>query len=420
MVLKRPRKVRCRASPVPCRDGGRADPGGAAAASSRPRSGSTDRGRRGLRRRGDRAPSTGPGAFDRLDRLGPGLVGRVPRLRPRAQRRAGPAPAGPVPRRSARSLMPASSGSRPMPRSTGATRRVPGRRARARRAAPSRPRSTRPRSGAGRPELGPWTSSLDPPEFEAGVRTIVEHIEAGDCYQVNLTRRLTCDRAGRSGRALVRAREPATRRRTRRSCAPAPPTSASATSRWSPRRPSASSRVDGPAGRDPSDQGHRDVTGAAAREREGPGRERDDRRPRPQRPRPRVRAGLGAGAGAVRARAAPRARAPREHRARHAARPTSGSAGCCARRSRPRRSPARRSRACCRRSRTSSRCARGVYCGAVGWIDTDRGPRRPRGRDPHVHGDARRRRSSASAAASPPTRTRPRSGTRPSSRPRAS
>jgi para-aminobenzoate synthetase component 1 len=27
------------------------------------------------------------------------------------------------------------------------------------------------------------------------VRTIVEHIEAGDCYQVNLTRRLTCDRA---------------------------------------------------------------------------------------------------------------------------------------------------------------------------------------------------------------------------------
>jgi para-aminobenzoate synthetase component 1 len=43
--------------------------------------------------------------------------------------------------------------------------------------------------------LGPWRSSLDRPEFEAGVRTIVEHIEAGDCYQVNLTRRLTCDRA---------------------------------------------------------------------------------------------------------------------------------------------------------------------------------------------------------------------------------
>jgi para-aminobenzoate synthetase component 1 len=42
--------------------------------------------------------------------------------------------------------------------------------------------------------LGPWSSSLDRPSFEAGVRTIVDHIEAGDCYQVNLTRRLTCDR----------------------------------------------------------------------------------------------------------------------------------------------------------------------------------------------------------------------------------
>jgi para-aminobenzoate synthetase component 1 len=42
--------------------------------------------------------------------------------------------------------------------------------------------------------LGPWTTSLTRSEFEAGVRTIVEHIEAGDCYQVNLTRRLTCHR----------------------------------------------------------------------------------------------------------------------------------------------------------------------------------------------------------------------------------
>ncbi len=41
--------------------------------------------------------------------------------------------------------------------------------------------------------LGPWSTSLARPEFEAGVRTIVEHIEAGDCYQVNLTRQLGCD-----------------------------------------------------------------------------------------------------------------------------------------------------------------------------------------------------------------------------------
>jgi para-aminobenzoate synthetase component 1 len=54
-------------------------------------------------------------------------------------------------------------------------------------------------AAAGPPEdrglgLGPWATSLDRPAFEAGVRTIVGLIEAGDCYQVNLTRRLTCAR----------------------------------------------------------------------------------------------------------------------------------------------------------------------------------------------------------------------------------
>ena len=43
-----------------------------------------------------------------------------------------------------------------------------------------------------RPRLGPWTSNLSREEFEAGVRTVVGLIEAGECYQVNLTRRLTC------------------------------------------------------------------------------------------------------------------------------------------------------------------------------------------------------------------------------------
>ena len=43
------------------------------------------------------------------------------------------------------------------------------------------------------PLPGPWTSSLDRPSFERGVRTIHEHLVAGDCYQVNLTRRLTID-----------------------------------------------------------------------------------------------------------------------------------------------------------------------------------------------------------------------------------
>lgn len=44
------------------------------------------------------------------------------------------------------------------------------------------------------PGLGPWSSSLSRAEFEAGVRSVVGLIEAGDCYQVNLTRRLTWDR----------------------------------------------------------------------------------------------------------------------------------------------------------------------------------------------------------------------------------
>jgi para-aminobenzoate synthetase component I len=40
-----------------------------------------------------------------------------------------------------------------------------------------------------------WSSSLDRGAFEAAVDTILDHIRAGDCYQVNLTRRLTGGRA---------------------------------------------------------------------------------------------------------------------------------------------------------------------------------------------------------------------------------
>ena len=45
------------------------------------------------------------------------------------------------------------------------------------------------------PALAGWYTSLDRVAFEQRVTTILEHIGAGDCYQVNLTRRLTCDRA---------------------------------------------------------------------------------------------------------------------------------------------------------------------------------------------------------------------------------
>ncbi|HEV7862745.1 MAG TPA: anthranilate synthase component I family protein [Acidimicrobiia bacterium] len=46
--------------------------------------------------------------------------------------------------------------------------------------------------GAG---LAPFTSSLDRAGFEAGVREVVDLVRAGECYQVNLTRRLTSDGA---------------------------------------------------------------------------------------------------------------------------------------------------------------------------------------------------------------------------------
>jgi len=41
------------------------------------------------------------------------------------------------------------------------------------------------------PSADTWTSSLDRPAFEAGVRSIRASIAAGDVYQVNLTRRLS-------------------------------------------------------------------------------------------------------------------------------------------------------------------------------------------------------------------------------------
>lgn len=45
------------------------------------------------------------------------------------------------------------------------------------------------------PHLGHPVSSLGRNDFEAGVRAVVELIRAGDCYQVNLTRRLAWDEA---------------------------------------------------------------------------------------------------------------------------------------------------------------------------------------------------------------------------------
>jgi para-aminobenzoate synthetase component I len=46
-----------------------------------------------------------------------------------------------------------------------------------------------------RTPLGPWTSSIDRPSWDQAVAAIHGHLRAGDCYQVNLTRRLSCETA---------------------------------------------------------------------------------------------------------------------------------------------------------------------------------------------------------------------------------
>ena len=48
---------------------------------------------------------------------------------------------------------------------------------------------------SGRLEATRWVSSLDRDSYRARVETILALLRAGECYQVNLTRRLTCDRA---------------------------------------------------------------------------------------------------------------------------------------------------------------------------------------------------------------------------------
>jgi para-aminobenzoate synthetase component 1 len=136
----------------------------------------------------------GPDAFDALDRLGPGWwagfvtydLGRsIERVRPRTVRSDPFLPDVCFLRFGARAEIDRRRGECRLV-GRGSARRV------LERAVDAAAGST---AGEVGPGLGPWTTSLDRPAFEAGVRTIVGLIEAGDCYQVNLTRRLTCPRA---------------------------------------------------------------------------------------------------------------------------------------------------------------------------------------------------------------------------------
>ena len=232
-----------------------------------------------------------------------------------------------------------------------------------------RRRGRRPaRRARRRSRAAQWRTSLDRDEYRDRVETILELLRAGECYQVNLTRRLTCDR--RLDPVALYAALAYTH--------PAPtPALLHLPSRRAGHRGGlgVAGALPAPARRAESRPGRSRAPRPRARallgQRQGPRRERDDRRPRPQRPRPRVRARVDPRAGAVRGRVAPRAAPPREHGARPAARRRRHRRAGRRRRSRRRRSPARPSRACSRPSKTSSRCAAASTAARSGWIDTD-------------------------------------------------
>ena len=157
---------------------------------------------------------------------------------------------------------------------------------------------------------------------------IAEHIEAGDCYQVNLTRQPRRARRADPVALWCCARRPATPRRTpsflrvgARRVAAATPTIVSAS-------PERFLRVDGRRGGDPADQGHRRLVPpdlrASAKDRAENVMIVDLARNDLGRV---CRAGLDRGARAVRARGPPRARPPREHGARRPLRPDVGLGG---------------------------------------------------------------------------------------------
>ena len=275
--------LRIRARPVS--SSCRSRRGGASCATARARSS-----RRHPRTCASRTASDGF-ARPRRDR-GRRLLGRVPRVRPRPRDRARARPRRrrPLdPRPRARALRrPARHPRRRRPRVVGDAARVAtqlDRRC-------ARGRRSEELDGAGRPRA--WTSSLDRVDHADAVETIHGLLDAGECYQVNLTRRLTCAARARSDRALRRARpaEPGAARRAvhvRPEAPDCPPSS--------PRRPSCSCASSAPTAAATST---RPIKGTAADardargQREGPRRERDDRRPRAQRSRTRVRVRIGA------------------------------------------------------------------------------------------------------------------------------
>ena len=140
---------------------------------------------------------SGPDALEVLDRLPPGwwagflsyeLGGAVERVTPRPRTDAAHYAEPPLPdlilaRFPARLVLDSASGRSEL-HGRGEARDVLAQAADVVRAGARAPAS---------PALPRWSTSLDRAEFEQRVATILEHIGAGDCYQVNLTRRLTCE-----------------------------------------------------------------------------------------------------------------------------------------------------------------------------------------------------------------------------------
>ena len=221
------------------------------------------------------------------------------------------------------------------------------------------------------PRLGPAArSSLTRDEYTAGVERILEHIRAGECYQVNLTRRLTATRTpdpialfGALDRPEPRAARHVAARPARERHGGGVAASPELFLVVRPGRRSRPARSRAPPPTPPRCVG----------QREGPRRERHDRRPRAQRPRPRVCDRLDPRARAVRGRGAPRPAPPREHRARPAAATTSGSARSLRATFPPASVTGAPKPRVMQAIEDLEPVRRGVYCGAVGWIDGDRG-----------------------------------------------
>ena len=149
------------------------------------------------------------------------------------------------------------------------------------------------------PDRLEWASSVSRDEYAERVDTVLDLLRAGECYQVNLTRRLTLPRA-LDPTALYRALgalQPEPQLAMLRVTIDGGPLAVVSASperflHWHGRS------VETKPIKGTAPDAH------AARQRQGPRRERDDRRPRPQRPRSRVRARLDLGAVVVHGRAA--------------------------------------------------------------------------------------------------------------------